>query len=52
MSNVDIMTKWVKTSIRRIQTLWLVEEITSLYCNAAFKTRKRPKSKVIHSLRS
>uniref|UniRef100_A0A8C9XV11 TNFR-Cys domain-containing protein n=1 Tax=Sander lucioperca TaxID=283035 RepID=A0A8C9XV11_SANLU len=59
--DVDIMIKWVKASNRTARTVWYVQKMTSLYCNAAFKTRKRqhlchirilqyPKCKTISSL--
>ena len=38
---MHIMTKWVKTSIRTGRPVWLVQKMTSLDCNVAFKTRKR-----------
>ena len=55
------MTKWVKANNRTAKTVWWFQKITSLYCNSAFKTRKRqhschvtillfPKSKKVSSL--
>ena len=52
---------WLKANSRRARTVWCVQKSTSLYCNVAFKTRKRqnlchigilryPKLKTISSL--
>lgn len=40
ISNVDIMTKWVKASIRTSRTFCRVQKTTTLYCNAALKPGK------------
>lgn len=34
------MTKWEKASIKKSETVWLVQKMTLLYRNTAFKTRK------------
>ncbi len=35
------MTMCVKANIKTSRTVWQIEKITSLYCNAAFKIRKK-----------
>ena len=34
------MTTWVKANNRTARTVWCVQKMTSLYCNAACKNRK------------
>lgn len=41
ISNGDIMTVWVKRSIRKSKKVRLSQKMPSIYCNAAFKIMKR-----------
>ena len=41
ISNMETLTQWIKPSIRTSHTVWKVHKRILVYCNEAFKTRKR-----------